>query len=49
MKRQNYEYLDDDVLHVYIPENYPLRVKLMMLASLFYTRLKVKIRKPNQK
>ena len=34
MKNPDYEYLGDDILHVYIPEHYPLRVKLMVLASL---------------
>jgi len=34
MKKQNYEYVGDDILHVYIPSHYPLRLKLMVLAAL---------------
>jgi len=34
MKQTDYEYLGDDILHVYIPAHYPLRVKLMVLAAL---------------
>jgi len=34
MKKQDYEYIGDDILHVYIPSHYPLRLKLMVLAAL---------------
>lgn len=34
MKENDYEYLGDDVLHVLIPKEYPLELKLMVLAAL---------------
>ena len=34
MKKQDYEQIGDDILHVYIPTHYPLRLKLMVLAAL---------------